>query len=148
MVPNIVDAAVANPSFSILVEALTDDRLDANFIEILSGEGPFTVFAPTDEAFVELLGTNEDWKGLADIPVATLEAVLKYHVIAESNITSSEITDGAEQTTFEGSTIKFNTTNGVVITDKGGRESNVALADVQTSNGVIHAISSVILPLE
>ncbi|MDA8886504.1 fasciclin domain-containing protein [Bacteroidia bacterium] len=148
LVPNVVDAAVANPSFSILVQALTDKRLNADFVEILSGEGPFTVFAPTDDAFVALLGSNEEWNGLADIPVGTLEAVLKYHVIAGSNITSSEITDGSEQTTFEGSIIKFNTANGVVITDKGGRESSVALANVQTSNGVIHAINSVILPLE
>ncbi len=149
LVPNVVDAALANPSFSILVAALTDERLvDVDFVGTLSGTGPFTVFAPTDEAFVALLETNDDWNGLADIPAATLEAVLKYHVIAGDNITSSEITDGATPTTFEGNTITINTTNGVVITDKGGNESTVLIPDVQTSNGVIHAISNVLLPIE
>lgn len=149
LVPNVVDAAVANPSFSILVAALTDERLaETDFVSILSGDGPFTVFAPTDAAFGRLLASNDDWNSLADIPVATLEAVLKYHVIAGDNITSSEITDGATPTTFEGSTITINTTDGVVITDKGGRKSKVAIANVQTSNGVIHAIEEVLLPLE
>lgn len=149
LVPNLVDAALSNPNFSILVAALTDERLaDADFINTLSGDGPFTVFAPTNAAFEALLASNEAWNGLADIPAATLEAVLKYHVIVGSNITSSEITDGVEPTTFEGSTITINTGENVVITDKGGRTSTVLLADVQTSNGVIHAINTVILPLE
>mgnify|MGYP002840493903 FL=1 len=149
LVPNVVDAALANPNFSILVAALTDERLtEIDFVTILKGDGPFTVFAPTNAAFEALLASNEEWDGLADIPAATLEAVLKYHVIAADNITSSEITDGAQPVTFEGSTITINTTDGVVITDKGGRTSNVILADVQTSNGVIHAIENVILPLD
>ncbi|MEJ6785845.1 MAG: fasciclin domain-containing protein [Bacteroidota bacterium] len=149
LVPNVVDAAVANPNFSILVAALTDERLaDVDFVNILSGDGPFTVFAPTNAAFEALLASNEEWNGLADVPAATLEAVLKYHVIAGDNITSNELTDGAQPVTFEGSTITINTTDGVVITDKGGRTSKVILADVQTSNGVIHAIQNVILPLD
>ena len=149
LVPNVVDAALANPNFSILVAALTDERLtEIDFVTILKGDGPFTVFAPTNAAFEALLASNEDWNSLADINAATLEAVLKYHVIAADNITSSEITDGAQPVTFEGSTITINTTDGVVITDKGGNESTVQIADVQTSNGVIHAISRVLLPLE
>ena len=149
LVPNAVDAAVANPNFSILVAALTDERLkDADFVKTLSGDGPFTIFAPTNAAFEALLEGNEDWSGLADIPAATLEAVLKYHVLVGDNITSGEITDGVEPTTFEGNTFTINTTDGVVITDKGGRESKVQITDVQTSNGVIHAISQVLLPLE
>ncbi len=149
LVPNVVDAAVANSNFSILVAALTDERLaDADFVSTLSGDGPFTVFAPTNTAFEALLADNDDWSSLADIPAATLEAVLKYHVIVGDNITASEITDGATPTTFEGSTITINTTDGVVITDKGGRTSTVRIPNVQTSNGVIHAIDKVILPLE
>jgi transforming growth factor-beta-induced protein len=149
LVPNVVDAALANPNFSILVAALTDERLtDIDFVTILKGDGPFTVFAPTNAAFEALLASNEDWNGLADIPAATLEAVLKYHVIAGDNVTASEITDGLTPTTFEGSTFTINTTDGVVITDKGGNESTVQIADVQTSNGVIHAISRVLLPIE
>jgi uncharacterized surface protein with fasciclin (FAS1) repeats len=149
LVPNVVDAALANPNFSILVAALTDERLtDIDFVTILKGDGPFTVFAPTNAAFEALLASNEDWNGLADIPAATLEAVLKYHVIVGDNVTASEITDGLTPTTFEGSTFTINTTDGVVITDKGGNESTVQIADVQTSNGVIHAISRVLLPIE
>jgi uncharacterized surface protein with fasciclin (FAS1) repeats len=149
LVPNVVDAAVANPNFSILVAALTDERLaDVDFVSILSGDGPFTVFAPTNAAFQDLLDSNEDWKSLADIDPATLEAVLKYHVIVGDNVTASEITDGLTPTTFEGSTFTINTTDGVVITDKGGNKSTVQIADVQTTNGVIHAISRVLLPIE
>jgi uncharacterized surface protein with fasciclin (FAS1) repeats len=149
LVPDVVDAAVANPNFSILVAALTDERLaDVDFVSILSGDGPFTVFAPTNAAFQDLLDSNEDWKSLADIDPATLEAVLKYHVIVGDNVTASEITDGLTPTTFEGSTFTINTTDGVVITDKGGNKSTVQIADVQTTNGVIHAISRVLLPIE
>lgn len=149
LVPNVVDAAVANPNFSILVAALTDERLaEVDFVTILKGDGPFTVFAPTNAAFEALLASNDDWESLADIDAATLEAVLKYHVIAGENVTASEITDGLTPTTFEGSTFTINTTDGVVITDKGGNESTVQIADVQTSNGVIHAISRVLLPIE
>ncbi|MDB4161343.1 fasciclin domain-containing protein [Bacteroidia bacterium] len=149
LVPNLVDAAVANPNFSILVAALTDERLaNADFGNTLSGSGPFTVFAPTNAAFTALLATNDEWNGLSDIPAKTLEAVLKYHVIVGDNINASEITDGAKPATFEGNTIVINTTDGVVITDVAGGTSNVILADVQTSNGVIHAIDQVLLPIK
>mgnify|MGYP001032205192 FL=1 len=148
-VPSIVDAALANANFSILVEALTDSRLaSADFVNTLNGDGPFTVFAPTNAAFQSLLDSNDDWNSLADIPAATLESVLKYHVVVGDNVTSGEIEDGLTPTTFEGSTFTINTTNGVVITDKGGNESTVQIVDVQTSNGVIHAINRVLLPLE
>jgi transforming growth factor-beta-induced protein len=149
LVPNVVATAVANPNFSILVAALTDERLaKADFANTLSGDGPFTIFAPTNEAFTALRASNEEWNGLADIPAETLEAVLKYHVIVGDNINASEITDGAKPTTFEGNTFVINTTDGVVITDVAGKESNVILADVQASNGVIHAIDRVLIPLK
>ncbi|MGB1037651.1 MAG: fasciclin domain-containing protein [Bacteroidia bacterium] len=149
LIPNVVDIALSNPNFSILVAALTDSRIaSADLVATLNGEGPFTVFAPTNAAFTALLDSNQDWNSLSDIPAETLEAVLKYHVIVGDNITSREITDGANPATFEGSKITLNTTNGVIITDKGGRTSTVRIADVQASNGIIHAIDKVILPLE
>jgi transforming growth factor-beta-induced protein len=81
-IPNVVDAALANPQFSILVQALTRADLTEDFVATLSTEGPFTIFAPTNDAFVALLNSNPAWSALSDVPVATLEAVLKYHVIA------------------------------------------------------------------
>ena len=145
-IPNSVDAALANPSFGILVQALTRSDLTIDFVATLSSEGPFTIFAPTDQAFLDLLAGNDDWDALADIPVAVLEAVLKYHVIAGTNVTASEITDGMQPQTFEGSTITINNTSGVQITDANMNVSTVQIADVQTSNGVIHAIDKVIIP--
>lgn len=145
-IPSVVDAALANPNFSILVQALTRADLTVDFVGTLSGEGPFTVFAPTNDAFVALLESNASWNSLDDIPVATLEAVLKYHVIAGDNVAAAEIIDGAQPTTFQGGTITLNTTNGVTVTDANQNIANVIVADVQTSNGVIHAINKVILP--
>ena len=145
-IPNAVDAALANPNFSILVQALTRSDLTTDFVATLSTEGPFTIFAPSDKAFMDLLAGNDDWNALSDIPVNVLEAVLKYHVIAGNNVTSSEITDGMQPETFEGSTITINNTDGVKITDANMNVATVEAADVQTSNGVIHAINKVIIP--
>ena len=145
-IPNVVDLALANPEFSTLVAALTNDKLSADFVSILSGDGPFTVFAPTNAAFQALLDGNMDWNSLDDIPTATLEAVLSYHVIAGSNVTASDITDGATPKTYQGSTITLNTTSGVTITDGQMNTSTVALADVQGSNGVVHVITKVLIP--
>lgn len=108
--------------------------------------GPFTIFAPTNDAFVALLNSNPAWSALSDVPVATLEAVLKYHVIAGDNVTSKEITDGAQPNTYQGSSVTLNTANGVTVTDANQNVANVIVADVQTSNGVIHTINKVILP--
>lgn len=146
LIPNVVDAALANSNFSILVEALTTSGLSTDFVSVLSADGPYTVFAPTNAAFEALLAASPDWNSLSDIPVETLEAVLKYHVIAGANVTASEITDGLQPETVLGSTITINTTNGVTITDGQSRNSSVIVADVQTSNGVIHAINNVLIP--
>ncbi len=145
-IPNSVDAALANPSFSILVAALTRDDLTTDFVATLSAEGPFTIFAPTDKAFMDLLAGNMDWNELSDIPVSVLESVLKYHVVAGDNVESTEITDGMMPETFEGSTITINNTDGVKITDANGDVATVQIPNVQTSNGIIHAIDRVIIP--
>lgn len=145
-IPNVVDAALANPAFGILVQALTRSDLSTDFVATLSAEGPFTIFAPTDQAFLDLLAGNDDWDALGDIPVSVLESVLKYHVVAGANVTAAEITDGMTPETFEGSTITINNTNGVTVTDANMNVATVQIADVQTSNGVIHAINKVILP--
>lgn len=144
-VPNVVDLAIQG-DFSILVAALTRSDLTVDFVGTLSGTGPFTVFAPNDQAFLDLLASNDDWDELADIPVATLEAVLSYHVIAGANVLSSTLTDGQVVTTFEGSDITINTAGGATITDANGNTVNIVATDVQGSNGIVHVIDGVILP--
>lgn len=144
--PTVVTHAVANPDFSILVQALTrNDQPD--FVGILSGteNSPFTVFAPNNTAFANLL-TELNLSGLNDIPQATLENTLKYHVVTNSNVLSTDLTDSMEVTTFQGDTFTINLDGGATITDANNRTSTIIATDVQASNGVIHAINTVILP--
>ncbi|QEE48656.1 fasciclin domain-containing protein [Flavobacterium alkalisoli] len=144
--PTIVTHAVANPDFSILVQALTrNDQPD--FAGILSGteNSPFTVFAPNNTAFVSLLAELE-LTGLSDIPQAVLENTLKYHVVVNNNVLSTDLTNNMEVTTFQGDTFTVNLNGGATITDANNRTSTIIATDVQASNGVIHAINTVILP--
>ncbi len=130
---NIVDTAVAAGNFTTLAAALEA----AGLVETLTGEGPFTVFAPTDEAFAALPeGTVEAL--LADIP--TLTAILTYHVVA-GTVMSTDLTDGMTATTVNGADITIGTEGGVTVND-----ANVTTADIVASNGVIHVIDAVILP--
>ena len=143
--PTIVNHAVANPNFSILVQALTrEDQPD--FAGILSGtaNSPFTVFAPTNEAFVNLLA-ELNLSGLADVPQEVLENTLKYHVVTGANVLSTNLTAG-NVTTFQGQDITIGLTGGAKITDANNRITNIIATDVQSSNGVIHAIDQVLLP--
>lgn len=144
--PTVVTHALANPNFSSLVSALTRNDMP-DFAGILSGttNSPFTVFAPTNAAFSSLL-TELNLPNLGAVPAATLENVLKYHVVAGANVLSTDITNNMNVTTFQGGTFKITTTGGVKITDANNRVSNVIATDVQCSNGVIHAIDKVLLP--
>ncbi len=144
--PTIVNHSIANPGFSILVQALMrNDQPD--FAGILSGtaNSPFTVFAPVDSAFVSLLGELE-LAGLNDVPQATLEKTLKYHVVAGANVLSTSLTNGMSVNTFAGDSFTVNLTGGAKILDANGRTSDIIATDVQASNGVIHAIDKVLLP--
>ena len=143
--PTVVNHAIANPNFSVLVQALTrEDQPD--FAGILSGtaSSPFTVFAPTNTAFTSLL-TELNFSGLGAIPQAVLENTLKYHVVTGANVLSTNLVAGSV-TTFQGQSFTVGLTGGVKITDATGRVSNVVATDVQASNGVIHAIDKVLLP--
>ncbi|CAD7807588.1 Immunogenic protein MPB70 [Chryseobacterium aquaeductus] len=144
--PTIVTHATANPNFSTLVSALTRNDMP-NFVGILSGtaNSPFTVFAPTNNAFSSLL-TEISAPNLAAIPTATLENVLKYHVVTGANVGSNNLTNNMNVTTFQGGTFKITTTGGAKITDANSRMSNIIATDVQCSNGIIHAIDKVLLP--
>lgn len=143
-VPKVPTFAAANPDFSILVQALTRSDLSTNYVDFLSGDGPFTVFAPTNDAFSALL-TELNANSLSDIDAATLEAVLTYHV-ANGNVVAGDLTEGMMVTTAQGGTFTINLTGGAKIIDGAGRETNVIATDIQGSNGVVHAIDRVLLP--
>lgn len=132
---DIVDTAVANGSFTTLAAALTA----AGLVDTLKGEGPFTVFAPTDAAFAALpAGTVEDL--LKPENKDQLVAVLTYHVVP-GKVMSTDLTEGMTAATVNGKDI--------TITLEGGPKVNgavISAPDVAASNGVIHVIDSVILP--
>lgn len=146
--PTVVTFATTNPALSSLVAALTREDLSADFVSTLSGDGPFTVFAPTNQAFQDLLDSNSDWNTLNDIPVATLEAVLSYHVVSGTNARSEDLMDGMSVNTLAGETITLNVGENVTIDDNNADTdaSEVVLADIQASNGVVHVIDQVLLP--
>lgn len=145
--PDIVDFATADPTFEILVTALTREE-DFTFVETLQmtdTPAPFTVFAPTNDAFVALLEELEV-SGLGDIPTETLSAVLTYHVVAGANVRSADLTDGMMVETLNGDSFTVNLGDDVTITDFNERTATVVAADVQANNGVIHVLDTVILP--
>jgi uncharacterized surface protein with fasciclin (FAS1) repeats len=132
----VVDVAVATEGFATLVSAITAAELG----ETLSGKGPFTVFAPTDAAFAALpagvldallLPENKD----------VLVKILTYHVVPAS-VLAADVTDG-DVATVEGQTVKLSTKDGVTVNG-----AKVVTADVKASNGVIHAIDTVLVPAD
>lgn len=145
--PNIVTFATADPTFSSLVAALTREET-FTFVETLMMTGdpaPFTVFAPTNDAFGDLLAELE-MEELGDIPTETLEAVLSYHVVTGANVRSGDLSDGMAVASLQGSEFTVNLGDAVTITDGRERTSTVIATDVQATNGVIHAIDTVLLP--
>lgn len=143
--PTVVNTALNNSQFSSLVAALTRADLGVNYVQILSGTGPFTVFAPTNAAFSALL-TELNLPNLAAVPAATLNDVLQYHVVGNANVRSNQLTNGQQVTTFGGGKFTVNLTGGAKITDAKNRVANIVVVDVQATNGVVHAIDKVILP--
>jgi uncharacterized surface protein with fasciclin (FAS1) repeats len=131
----IVDVAVANGSFETLVAAVTA----ADLVETLSSEGPFTVFAPTDDAFAALPEGLVDCLLLED-NVDALSAILTYHVVA-GEVLSTDLTAGPVAT-VQGEEITVDLTDGVTLNET----VTVVAADVDASNGVIHVIDGVLVP--
>ena len=130
---DIVDTAVAAGQFTTLAKALTA----AGLVDTLKGDGPFTVFAPTDAAFAKLPeGTLESL--LADKDKLT--AVLTYHVVA-GKVLAADVVKLDSAKTVQGSSVSIDTSNGVKVDG-----ANVVKTDIMASNGVIHVIDSVILP--
>lgn len=140
---NIVQLAQATPSFSVLVEAVAA----AGLVDTLTGDGPFTVFAPTDAAFGALLSELGLSKAqlLANKPL--LSAVLTYHVIAGERVLAEDLREGGQEQTVNGQKLGFRLSGGPRIVDARGRVVNITATNVQASNGVIHVIDRVLLPL-
>ena len=136
MSKDIVDTAAGNDQFKTLVAAVKA----ADLVDTLKGDGPFTVFAPTDEAFAKLPdGTLEDL--LKPENKDQLVAILTYHVVP-GKIMAADI-DGESKSvkTVQGDTLAVDATDGVKVDD-----ATVVTADIETSNGVIHVIDTVLMP--
>ena len=131
---DIVDTAVGAGSFNTLVTAVKA----AGLVETLKGKGPFTVFAPTDEAFAKLPKATLDGL-LADKQALT--KVLLYHVVA-GNVMAKDVVKLTEAKTVQGSAAKITVKDGGVKVDN----ANVVKTDIECTNGVIHVIDTVILP--
>lgn len=129
--PNIIETAVANGSFKTLVTAVKA----AGLVETLSGTGPFTVFAPNDDAFAKL--PKETVAALLkDVP--KLKQLLTYHVVA-GKVMAADISKHPTRKTVEGQSISLDSKNGIKVND-----AKVVKADVACNNGVIHVIDSVL----
>lgn len=149
---NIVETAQDTPDLSNLVAALTTaDQSAANdLIGTLSGDGPFTVFAPTNAAFEALLAQLDGFDSLDDFDTdperALLASILTYHVVSGAAVFSDDLSEGQQVTTVQGETLSVSLQGGVTITDASGVPATVTAADIETSNGVVHIIDKVLLP--
>ena len=149
---NIVETALETDILSSLVAALTkaDENADSDLIGTLSGNGPFTVFAPSNDAFAALLAQLDDYDTLEDFDTdesrEVLATILKYHVVAGVAATSGTLSNGQEIETVQGEKVTITINGGVFIGDASDSDAEVVLADVATSNGVVHVISKVLLP--
>ncbi|NMG10450.1 fasciclin domain-containing protein [Brasilonema sp. UFV-L1] len=130
---DIVDTAVNAGSFGTLVAAIKA----ANLVDTLKGSGPFTVFAPTDDAFAKLPEGTVDAL-LQDIP--KLKKILTYHVVS-GKVTSADVVQLNSAPTVEGTEVKIDASNGVKVND-----ATVTTPDVTADNGVIHIIDKVLIP--
>lgn len=144
-VGNIVTTAVKNPNLSYLVAAvLRASQGTTNVASVLSGTGPFTVFAPTNQAFINAGFATTDAIKAAD--PNTLASILTYHVIS-GRIFSSDLTDGEMPTTLNGEKVTINFMSGVQVKGIGNTTaSNITATDNVASNGVVHVIDQVLLP--
>jgi transforming growth factor-beta-induced protein len=132
---DVTEIAINSDVHTILVEALTK----ADLVGTLQGEGPFTVFAPTDDAFAKLLASNSSWDTLDDIPVATLKSVLLNHVV-NGKVLSTDLANGTVTTLSPGS-VTVDLSDGVKID-----AANVTGPDLEAGNGVVHVIDAVLVP--
>lgn len=134
---DVVDIAANNDDFTSLVGAL--GSADGDLVNVLKGDGPFTVFAPVNSAFDNIAGV------VAGLNSAELADVLKYHVVAGANVRSSDLTNGMTVTTLSGTFTVSISGGNVTLTDASGATVNVIARDIQGTNGVVHVIDKVLL---
>lgn len=133
--PTVVSTALNNSNFSILVSAV----VKAGLVDKLNESGPFTIFAPTNDAFQKLF-TALKVSGIVDLTPEQLKPILLYHVVSGNNV-SSGLTSG-NIPTLHGTNLAVNVGKGVLLNGK----TNVSLADIQGSNGVVHVVDEVLIP--
>ena len=145
--PTVVTFATSNPMFETLVAALTREDLTTDYVSVLSSvasPSPFTVFAPTNEAFGSLL-TEVGMSSLSEIPVDLLTSTLNTHVVASANVRSGDLTQGMAVSTL-GDALTVSLDAGPQLIDLNDRVANIIEVDVQAYNGVVHVIDKVVLP--
>jgi len=133
--PNVVNIAIDNTNFSILVSAVAK----AGLVDALSADGPFTIFAPTNAAFEDLFSVL-GIAGIDDLTAEQLTPILTYHVVL-GNVLSSDLKSGNVGTLNSSSSLAVDVSSGVKINN-----SNVIAADIQGTNGVVHVIDKVLIP--
>ncbi|MFD2561582.1 fasciclin domain-containing protein [Aquimarina rubra] len=143
--PDVTTFATADPNFSRLVEGLTAYSFD--YVNTLQGDGPFTVFAPNNTAFDELLATNDMWTVPGDIPEVVLQNALNLHVIPSTNVREADLTDGNVTTLMGEITIDASAKTVRPEGADAANASNIIATDVQATNGVIHVIDKVLLTI-
>lgn len=146
--PNIVTFANADPSLESFTRYLTASQLPSNIVSTLQGDGPFTVFAPNNVAFGELINENTEWDQLADIPGDRLEAILLFHVSDTDNLESGELMNGMQIQTLSGQSLDVTTSDGNATITGPQNSADINFVDIQTTNGVIHMIDEVLIPGE
>jgi len=145
--------ATADSRFSNLAAAASDAGQELVFgaVQGASADEPITIFAPIDSAFQAVLDSDATWTTVTDIPDATLTGILLHHAISDSNVTSDELSDGTSvmMANFQNITLMLPSDQGnaATITSAGGTSSEVIIVDVQATNGVVHAIDTVLMPM-
>ncbi len=149
--PNIVELAQSVDDLSLLVDALI--QADAGLVGVLSGDGPFTVFAPTNDAFADLLhALGSQYNSLDDFDTPQekelLAKILTYHVVAGQAVASGDLRNHQRIHTVQGEDVIVRINHGIFIRDKTHVDAEVIAEDNVASNGIVHIIDKVLLPQE